>query len=53
MVAISQVMTINTENMNACNKFHGNESDSCWEISLQTKNVNVVVLETTGDPQIH
>lgn len=31
------------KNVNACTKFHGNLSRSCWDISLRTKNVNLLV----------
>ncbi len=39
--------------MNMCIKFHGNPSNTFWDISLKTTNVNLLVAveENSGDHQ--
>ncbi len=41
---VIKILKILTVNMNLCNKFHGNPSSSCPDISLKTTNVNLIVV---------
>ncbi len=44
-VGITKVISIPTEShMNLCTKFHGNPSNSCQDISLQTTNFKLMVV---------
>ena len=49
-----KVATVQTEeDINIGNKFHNSPSDSCWDISLKTTNVNLMVAveEKSGNQQ--
>ncbi len=52
----TKVITVHPEvNINVWTTFHGNPSKSCWDISLKTTNVNLMVApeEKSEDHQSH